>query len=434
MKPTRICFYGLFGQGNLGNECTLQAALYHTRQYFPDAKIVCICTGPDDTSARYNITAVPISRRYLRNGDSKPSPISGSWPVRWLRKVLIRIPTELLDWILAFKTLKDADALIVPGTGFLTDAFTSPLGWPYEIFKWSLIARLCRCRLLYVGVGAGPIYHPLSRWLIRSALSFADFRSYRDSSTVEYLEGIGFSRGADQVCPDLAFSLPQEILANAEGLKRRRPVVGIGLIDFPSRLSTDKPDPGIHRAYLEKLATFGSWLLAHDYDIRVLIGDFAYDSAVMKEFGALLKDQMSSNDAGRVADTPALSVEQLLSQLTATDLVVATRFHNVLLALILNKPVISVSFHHKCTSLMQAMGLSEYSQDMSELNVDRLIEQFGELEKNAERLKASIRQRTEECRRLLDEQYRVIFGVVGTQARRSFGNPSTVPPRPARDT
>ena len=99
----------------------------------------------------------------------------------------------------------------------------------------------------------------------------------------------------------------------------------------------------------------------------------------------------------------------LLSQLAATDVVVVTRFHNVLLALFLNKPVISISFHHKCVSLMGAMGMSEYCQDINRLDVDRLIEQFCDLEKNAEKLRLLIKQKTEEFRKALDEQYTVIF-------------------------
>ena len=111
----------------------------------------------------------------------------------------------------------------------------------------------------------------------------------------------------------------------------------------------------------------------------------------------------------RVIDEPARSVEQLLPQIAATDMVVATRFHNVLLALIFNKPVISISFHHKCASLMEEMGLSEYCQDINHMNADRLIEQFQDVERNADKLKSVIRQRVEQSRKALDEQYKLIF-------------------------
>ncbi len=91
----------------------------------------------------------------------------------------------------------------------------------------------------------------------------------------------------------------------------------------------------------------------------------------------------------RVIHEPASSIEQLLSQIAETDMVVATRFHNVLLALVFTKPVIAISFHHKCASLMEEMGLSDYCQDINHINAKRLIEQFQELEKNAESLKLS---------------------------------------------
>jgi polysaccharide pyruvyl transferase WcaK-like protein len=58
---------------------------------------------------------------------------------------------------------------------------------------------------------------------------------------------------------------------------------------------------------------------------------------------------------------------------------------------------------------MNQMGLSEYCQDINHLDADKLIEQFCDLEKNAEKLRPRIKQKTEEFRRALDEQYNIIF-------------------------
>ena len=101
----------------------------------------------------------------------------------------------------------------------------------------------------------------------------------------------------------------------------------------------------------------------------------------------LLRERLSECDEARIIDEPICSVEDLLSQIAATDIVVATRFHNVLLALLCDKPVISISFHHKCDSLMSAMGLSEYCLDINDLKADQLIEKFCDLENNADRIK-----------------------------------------------
>jgi polysaccharide pyruvyl transferase WcaK-like protein len=405
-KKKKITCFGHFGLGNFGNESTLQAALYHLRRRLPDAEISCICTGPAATATTHDIAAGPISRAVVE-----------SWRphnrvVRALRAVLIGIPSELYRWIDAIMTLKGADAFIVPGTGLLTDAYCIT-GWgPYSTFKWSLVARLCGCKLLFVSVGAGPIYSRLSRLLVKSALALANFRSYRDTRSMQYLKGIGFVRKDDRIYPDLAFSLPQALIPHDGNRDRPRPVVGLGLMEYAGRYSVDKPVDTTYPSYLENLALLVDWLLTHEYDVRLLIGDVA-DRAVTREFKRLLTQRLSPYDASRIIDEPVDSVEQLLSQLAGTDLVVATRFHNVLLALLSNKPTVAISFHHKCASLMSAMGLSEYCLDINHLKADKLIEQFRQMEKNAAPLKTMIGEKTEECRKALDDQYDLIFQALG---------------------
>jgi len=335
-----------------------------------------------------------------------------------LRRIFVLPPAELLDWVRAYRTLKGIDLLIVPGTGLLTDACTSPLGWPYDVFKWSLIAKLRGCRLAYVSVGAGPVARALSRWFIRSALSMADFRSYRDESTRDHLKGLGFFRHADRVCPDLAFSLPQG-LTPEPAHDRRRPIVIVGLMSHPGQLSTQEISPAAYRAYLLKLAVFCNWLISNDYEVRTMTGDLTYDKGVTEQFREILRDLAPPGDDTRLAEAHVSSVGELLSALAAADLVIATRFHNTLLALALNKPVIAVAFHHKSVSLMGGMGLSRFIQDMSDLDVDLLIEQFAELRTNTQVLKLEIGQRTDEYRRIVEEQYAAIFGLVRGQARRT---------------
>jgi len=304
--------------------------------------------------------------------------------------------------------LRRTDMLIIPGTGLLTDAY-GLLSWgPYNMFKWSLIAKICRCKLLFVSVGAGPIYGALGRCFVKSALSLADFRSYRENSTMQYLKGIGFRADNDQVYPDLVFSLPEAVIPHQDTKKSRRSVVGLGLMGDAGKYSVSRPSNEIYRAYLENLVRVVRWLLAHEHDVRLLIGDLD-DVRATQEFRGLLGERLSVCDQGHIIDEPVFSVEGLLSQIAATDIVVATRFHNVLLALLCNKPVISISFHHKCESLMSTMGLSAYCLDINDLKADRLIEKFCNLETNAGKLKPLIREKVREFRKALDEQYKFIF-------------------------
>jgi polysaccharide pyruvyl transferase WcaK-like protein len=396
-----VALFGHFGTDNFGNESTLKAILYHLHRVFPAAAVTCVCSDPEAAVKTHNIAAVPIS------GIVAERLILSNPPGRLARKVCIGMPSELYRWLKAFMVLRDKDMLIVPGTGLLTDAYGLSRWGPYNVFKWSLIAKLCCCKLAFVSVGVGPIYSGLGKWLVKSALWLADFRSYRDEASLQYVRRIGFAVNTDRVYPDLVFSLPKAIIPSDTKRAPRR-VVGVGLMEYAGKYSTEKPNNAVYRAYLDALVIFVRWLLDHDYDVRLLVGDLR-DVAVTQEFKFLLAECPWMEDEGRVIDEPPVSVEQLLSQLATTDIVVATRFHNVLLALLLNKPVIAISFHHKCVSLMSQMGLSEYCQDINHLDAGRLIEQFCDSEKNRDKLRVLINHRMEACRTALDEQYNCIF-------------------------
>jgi polysaccharide pyruvyl transferase WcaK-like protein len=160
--------------------------------------------------------------------------------------------------------------------------------------------------------------------------------------------------------------------------------------------------------YLDNLATFVEWLLARGYYVRLLIGDLG-DTNTKNYFGDLLRKRISASDEERIVDEPIRSPDDLLLQIAATDLVVATRFHNVLLSLFCNKPVIAISFHHKCESLMSSMGLSEYCLDLNNFDADQLSEKFCRLERNCDALKLAIGQKVIEFREALDCQYEIIF-------------------------
>jgi polysaccharide pyruvyl transferase WcaK-like protein len=410
VTPNKVAFYGLFGQQNWGNECTLQAMLFHVRRYLPDAELKCFCTGPPDTLRRHNIPAFPISRRYA--GGYPPVSRHRRHPlVSLLRKIFLRIPLELLDWARAFRQLRGFQILVVPGTGLLTDFASNPLGGPYQLFKWSLIARLRRCKVFFVSVGAGPMYHPLTRWFIKAAISLATYRSYRDRYSKQFLENIGIRTENDLLYPDLAFSLPRTIFpASTSADDRPRPIIGVGVKDYVGLLGLPQRGGATkYRDFLVKLTAFVGWLLEHKYTIRLLIGDTLYDTRVKDDLLQSLSKLGWTPDDGRIINHPISSGDDVLAQLAETDIVVSARFHNVLLALMLYKPVVSLSYHEKFASLVAGVGLADYCHDIDHLDVDRLTTQIVELENRAEHLRPQIKQKVEEYREALEEQYARLF-------------------------
>jgi polysaccharide pyruvyl transferase WcaK-like protein len=405
----RIALFGTFGTGNLGNECTLQAMLLNIRRHVPNAEVSCICTGVEETISTYGIRALAIREIPLRKINNR------AW--RLLRKISVGIPVELYRWFSAVKGLMRTHMLIMTGTGMLSDCGIGPLGLHYDILRWSLVAKLCRCKLFFVSVGAGPICHPLSRFFVKAALRLADYRSYRDCFSKEYLKSIGFDADGDSVYPDLAFSLPEYMLPNDQGDGNKCTSVGVGLITYNVQHSLSDDIERIYQEYTRKMTTFIEWLVENNRTVRVLIGDAVYDSRVRNDIRIMLGQSGLNYGKSDILDEPAGSFEELLSQLATTKVVVASRFHNLLLALMLGKPALAISFHEKDDSLMTALGLQEFCQDITNLDVSRLIEQFVKLEENADRLRAEIKRKTNRYRRDLDKQYSRIFEEVGSDLR-----------------
>jgi polysaccharide pyruvyl transferase WcaK-like protein len=415
----RIALFGNFGTGNLGNEATLQAMVYNLRKRLPNVEITCVCPGPENTASEYSISAVPIRASFpIFSVSSKADEPAGGVsrtalePHRWFKafakfrrplRICVYPLVETYRCFKAISSLKASDMLVMTGTGMLGDYGITPLGLHYDIFRWSVIAKLCRCKLLFVSVGGGPIHHPLSRCFIRVALGLANYRSYRDAASKEYLEAIGIDVKNDPVYPDLAFSLPIAVKPNNYA-DRQGIVIGVGVMNYHNRLDRSGNDETIYRDYLGRLALFVVRLLECKYTVRVLIGDFVFDAGATRDLRRVLEEHGLSYKDGRIIDQPASSIDELLSQLSSVDVVVSSRFHNLLLGLMLRKPVIAISYHEKFQPLMTSVGLEGFCQDIEHIDVDELIGNVIKLQKNAG-IKRQIARQTESYRMALDGQY-----------------------------
>jgi len=255
------------------------------------------------------------------------------------------------------------------------------------------------------------MYHPVTKWFIRWALSFAEYRSYRDNYSKEFVERIGFKTHNDALYPDLAFSLPSALFPDCDNRNRGRPVIGVGVNDYYGVLGL--PERGGHvkrRDFVNRLGALVAWLRDNNYTVRLLIGDTLHDNNMKHDLLELLLEKHGiKNEDGQIINEPISSGEDLLSQLAATDIVVSGRFHNILLALMFNKPVVALSYHAKFASLVAGVGLAEYCHDTDHLDVERLTAQIVELEKQAGDLRPHLKQKVEEYRNALEEQYSRIF-------------------------
>ena len=377
------------------------------RENLPYADLSCICPNAKRVLESHGIPSVGLDTRpgmAAISGDSRWRWLNG--PYALLRK--LRLPGEVISWLRTYRYLRNVDALLFPGTGVLDDFGLTPLGVPYDIFRWCLAARLRRRKVLFVSIGAGPIRNRVSRWLMKSAARLAHYRSYRDEVSRDFMKGIGVDTRHDAVFPDVVFNLRPDSQRREE-YRNDRLTIGFGLMAYYGWGNNSDSGQGHYQKYISAAVECLRWLLGQGYDVRLLVGEGSDQRAVSDVLRALNPNNSGRRSQGNISASSIRSMDDLFSEIARTDLVIATRFHNVVAALIMGRVVVSLGYAEKNRALMADMGLDEYTQSLEDLDISRLQRQISKLMVEREQHEQRIAARIQEYRVQLERQGNRLF-------------------------
>jgi polysaccharide pyruvyl transferase WcaK-like protein len=373
----KVGVFGVFGAGNFGNDASLEVMLNFLRSMRPDAEFVSINCHPEIVARNFAIATLPM----------RPPAPAGRY-FRLVDRMLLRLPRALHIWIWTVRQVSRCNALIFPGTGILDDFGVRPQGIPLSLFLWCVAARCCGTKVAFVSVGAGPIHNRATRWLMKSAARMASYRSYRDQVSRSFMLSIGVKAQNDPVLPDIVFNLSVKEQSVRPHDGDELLTVGIGVMAYNGWHGNSAQE--IYTTYIGKITKFAVWLLDRGHRVRVVIGDGSDWTAVCDLLEAIAALRPGLPDGSIAADT-ASSVHDVETQLAETDIVVATRFHNVVCALMLGKPTISIGYAKKNDALLADMHLQDYCQYIESLDVNLLVNQFSRLVSDRARHEAEIR-------------------------------------------
>jgi polysaccharide pyruvyl transferase WcaK-like protein len=388
----RVGLFGLLGSGNIGNDISMQSVLGYLRDSHPEAVIDAMCMGPDRVEADAGIDAIPLqwSRRFEGRLSGLPAKV-------------LKAAGKGIDAFRTASWVRKHEVIIVPGMGVL-EASTpiNPWGVPYALFLLSASGRVFRTKVALVSVGATVINQPSVRWFSTWAARLAYYRSYRDVRSRDAMRQRGLDVSADRVFPDLVFAIPPAVTGPGDPL-----TVGVGVMAYYGT-NDDRPRSAeIHAAYTANMTRFVQWLLDDGRNVRLFVGDSS-DAEAVADILAALRVSHPAVAPERVVAERITSFAELMRAMAPAGVVVATRYHNVMCALKLGKPAISLGYSDKNVSLMEDMGLAEFSQHANDISFDRLIEQFTKLEGNADQFRAGLGERNADLAAKLSEQFTVL--------------------------
>lgn len=362
LKIGLFCGYGC---GNIGNDASLEVAAEVIAADWPKAQVVVITPFVDGAGAQ-------TSRQVVAMNPSMQA--ASALDAHVLIKFSYFALRECVEMPRRFRTLRNLDGVIAPGTGLLDDFAESPAGMPYAVFAWALAARLARRPFAMVGIGAGPIISPASRLLMRLAARLATEISYRDEESRAYMAAVDTRIGDHAVVCDLTFAavLPGTPVPRLPDLHRRPLTVGVGVMAYGGWSGNETGTKFKH--YAREMARVLRGLIADGHEIRLFAGQPIDDIAIEAVLGCL-----SDTEQAHVVFEPAREFVELLREVAQSDVVVATRYHNIVAALMMRRPVVSIGYAAKNAALLARVEMPNHDYPIEHVDADWVLAQVREL-------------------------------------------------------
>lgn len=409
-RAPRVGLFGILGSGNIGNDASMESVLRYLRAAHPDAVVDALCSGPERVKDTWSIEAVPMSW-------SQAAGTRASGAMAAAFKVL----GKGVDAARTAAWVRKHDVVIVPGMGVLDASL--PLrawGFPYALFLISASGRLFSTKVAMVSVGADIIHQRATRWLLTNAARLASYRSFRDAYSRDAMRRCGLDVARDPVYPDLVFGLP--VPPHGAGDPK---TVAVGVMAYNGSNDDRRDADSIYASYIADVTSFVRWLIDDGRTVRLLIGDAnGSDDAAAQEILAGLQTQRPDLEPGRVTAEPVSSVADVMRELALAGTVVATRYHNVVGALRLARPTISLGYSPKHQALMADMGVPEFCQPASPLDVDLLIKRFTEAENRSDQIRQVLEERNLASEQRLDEQFAALSALLFAPCEPALAKPA----------
>jgi polysaccharide pyruvyl transferase WcaK-like protein len=166
----------------------------------------------------------------------------------------------------------------------------------------------------------------------------------------------------------------------------------------------------------EGLVEFVSVLLRMHYRVLLFQSDDPDKTVVARLFETLKKEELP--DLNGLLTSPSIqTLDDLVLHLSSVDFVVASRLHGILLAHLLNKPALAVSYDRKVDSYMLDMNQEQFCVDIHQFDATDLAGKFSSLLANSVAIRNQLAFKTERYRQSLTHQYQNLFS-----SNNSFSN------------
>lgn len=323
----RVGIIGNYGHDNNGDEAILSGILTQLTEHLAVKKenIIVFSNHPENTTNRYALKSV---RLLHKKGN-------------FLLSVLHTVKES-------YAIMKQLDLLIIGGGGLLMDMYKrdAPL--------YSTLGQLghyAGCKVAIYGVGAGPITTKPGTFFIKHLVNKADSISVRDEHSKQLLHSIGIQKEV-KVIGDPAFFVPSKERGPAGSNVQK---VAVTAVPYFSRQYWPSADDQKYGAYIKGMAKNLDCLVEEKgVEVTFFSTKYPQDIEVTKDIFQQMKQQHAA-----VIVEENLYPERIVDICREHDLVIGTRLHSLILAVVAETPIIGIGYHQKVQDFMGTIGKTE---------------------------------------------------------------------------
>lgn len=344
MPEFRIFLVGYWGYRIVGDDAILSALLADLKDHLGDnIKITATSWRPEETSAHYNIQAIGFT-----------------------------------DLSQILEQVRSSDIVIIAGGGAYNeyDPWRGEMALTnfqdYNVFC-STVPYLCKLNktpCVICGVGVEPIYSDMAKRHVMRAFELATASTVRDTGSLEIIKFCGLTTNLPVVMACPASTIRPErttyvdnIIQGAHRRKRRLIGVSIRHWNYEDLRAPDRTcdwEDWVAEDLREIQAKFDCEFLFIPFQASDDFGHLGNDLFIIRR----VIDKAKIFNFSIVWDVP-LEPESIAYGLSICDMVIACRFHSVILSFATGVPCVALSYSNKVRAVMVDANLSEFVVDLN---------------------------------------------------------------------
>lgn len=384
---------------NLGDTGIVLAQIQLLKTFFSDVSISITSRTPEIDQAFYNPFGITVFPPFLP-APSVFSPMSTKIAKTVKNLFQLSAKKQLIN------AIEESDLVISSGGGYFWSpgrCFPGPMMWQNVLHIQ--LAALKKKPLFFFPQSFGPFQNSFTPKLISHCLQGDNVMKIfaREEISFEVVKNLlkGKSKDKVEICPDLAFALEHNTSSPSPQFNADLPSPRIALTlrnwEFPECTSVEGKKLKKQK-YLTTLKEVCTQIYQRWKGSIVIFpqvrgpGVFENDIPISAMFVKELRSSIPPTHLLFAHPSEGNSPLDLISLLSQIDLIVATRFHSAIFALISGVPAIAIGYQPKSVGIMRLLNLERYCMEIDHMSSKQLLGLIEEILNNHQRIKDMILQ------------------------------------------